>query len=45
MARHFDVFASEVPDLLAVHWGWAIALGIAIGVLGILRSCKQGPLL
>jgi uncharacterized membrane protein HdeD (DUF308 family) len=35
MARHFGVFASEAPDLLAVHWGWAIALGIAIGILGI----------
>ncbi len=36
MARNFDVFLSEAPDVLAVHWGWAIALGIGIGVLGIL---------
>jgi uncharacterized membrane protein HdeD (DUF308 family) len=26
---------SEVPDALSVHWGWVIALGILIGVLGI----------
>ncbi len=36
MTRHFDVLVSEAPDVLAVHWGWAIALGIGIGALGIL---------
>ena len=36
MQRPFDVFVSEAPDVLAVHWGWVIALGMLIGALGIL---------
>lgn len=40
MPRQFDVFVSEAPDVLAVHWGWVIALGIAIGALGILAIVR-----
>jgi uncharacterized membrane protein HdeD (DUF308 family) len=35
MPRQFDAFVSEAPDVLAVHWGWVIALGIVIGALGV----------
>lgn len=40
MQRQFDVFASEAPDLLAVHWGWVVALGVLIGSLGILAIVR-----
>ncbi len=40
MQRQFDVFVSEAPDLLAVHWGWVIALGVVIGALGILAIVR-----
>lgn len=40
MPRQFDVFISDAPDLLAVHWGWVIALGIAIGALGVLAIVR-----
>lgn len=36
MQRQFDVFVSEAPDVLAVHWGWVVALGMLVGALGIL---------
>jgi uncharacterized membrane protein HdeD (DUF308 family) len=39
--KPFDDFTAEAPDILAVHWGWALALGaaiIALGVLAILRA-------
>jgi len=36
MQRQFDIFVGEAPDVLAVHWGWVIALGIGIAVLGLL---------
>ena len=35
MQRQFDIFVAEAPDVLAVHWGWPIALGVALAVLGI----------
>jgi uncharacterized membrane protein HdeD (DUF308 family) len=35
MQRQFDIFVGEAPDVLAVHWGWVIALGIAIALLGL----------
>jgi uncharacterized membrane protein HdeD (DUF308 family) len=35
MPRQFDVFVNEAPDLLTVHWGWVIALGALIGLLGL----------
>ncbi len=34
MQRQFDIFVGEAPDVLAVHWGWVIALGIGLVVLG-----------
>jgi uncharacterized membrane protein HdeD (DUF308 family) len=40
MERHLDVFVTEAPDLLAVHWGWVIALGILIGSLGIIAIVR-----
>jgi uncharacterized membrane protein HdeD (DUF308 family) len=40
MPRQFDVFVSEAPDVLAVHWGWVIALGVVIGALGILAIVR-----
>jgi uncharacterized membrane protein HdeD (DUF308 family) len=41
MTRPFDALAHEAPDVLAVHWGWVIALGllvVALGVLALLRA-------
>jgi len=40
MPRQFDVFVSDAPDLLAVHWDWVIALGIVFGALGILAIVR-----
>lgn len=40
MTKPFDIFVAEAPDALAVHWGWALALGIAIGALGILAIMR-----
>ncbi|MGD9544466.1 MAG: HdeD family acid-resistance protein [Methylocystis sp.] len=40
MQRQFDSFVSLPPDVLAVHWGWVIALGILIGALGILAIVR-----
>ncbi len=36
MQQQFDVFIGEAPDVLAVHWGWPIALGVILMVLGVL---------
>ncbi len=36
MQRPFDIFAEEAPDILAVHWGWPIALGGTLAILGFL---------
>lgn len=41
MTKPFDVFVVEAPDVLAVHWGWALALGaviVALGILAIMRA-------
>ena len=40
MQRQFDSFVSAAPDVLAVHWGWVIALGILIGALGIIAILR-----
>lgn len=40
MQKPFDVFVLDAPDALAVHWGWAIALGVAIGAIGILAIVR-----
>lgn len=42
MPRHLEIFATEVPDILAVHWGWVIALGVVIAALGILAIVRAG---
>ena len=34
MHRQFDIFVGEAPDVLAVHWGWLIALGVGLIALG-----------
>jgi uncharacterized membrane protein HdeD (DUF308 family) len=34
MQRQFDIFVGEAPDVLAVHWGWPIALGLIVAALG-----------
>jgi uncharacterized membrane protein HdeD (DUF308 family) len=39
--KPFDNFPAEAPDILAIHWGWALGLGaaiVALGVLAILRA-------
>jgi uncharacterized membrane protein HdeD (DUF308 family) len=36
MQRQFDIFVGEAPDVLAVHWGWVIALGVGLVVLGFI---------
>ncbi len=40
MQKPFDVFVYEAPDALAVHWGWTLALGVIIGVVGILAIIR-----
>jgi uncharacterized membrane protein HdeD (DUF308 family) len=40
MPTKISDLATEAPDLLAVHWGWVIALGILIGALGILAIVR-----
>jgi uncharacterized membrane protein HdeD (DUF308 family) len=40
MPNQFDVFVSEAPDILAVHWGWPIALGIILVILGLIAIWK-----
>jgi uncharacterized membrane protein HdeD (DUF308 family) len=40
MTKPFDVFVLEAPDVLAVHWGWALALGALIAALGILAIMR-----
>ncbi len=42
MEKPFDIFAQEAPDILAVHWGWPIALGVALVVLGVLAVWRAG---
>jgi uncharacterized membrane protein HdeD (DUF308 family) len=36
MEQQFDVFVAEAPSSLSVHWGWLVALGVALAVLGVL---------
>lgn len=36
MKQQFDVFVGEAPDVLAVHWGWPLALGAILMALGVL---------
>jgi uncharacterized membrane protein HdeD (DUF308 family) len=36
MQRQFDVFIAEAPGNLPAHWGWLVALGAGIALLGAL---------
>ena len=36
MQKQFDIFVAEAPDVLAVHWGWPIALGVSLALLGVI---------
>ncbi len=36
MQRQFDVFVAQAPSGLAVHWGWIVALGLGLVILGAL---------
>lgn len=40
MRPQFDVFVAEAPDLLAVHWGWVVALGVLVGSLGLIAIVR-----
>ncbi len=40
MQRQFDIFVGEAPDVLAVHWGWLIALGLVLVALGLVAIWK-----
>jgi len=42
MQRQFDIFINEAPDVLTVHWGWVIALGLLVGVLGLVHRFRSG---
>jgi uncharacterized membrane protein HdeD (DUF308 family) len=41
MKKPFDIFMMEAPDALAVHWGWALFLGLAIGALGVFAVIRS----
>jgi len=34
MSREFDVFFSEAPSGVVEHWGWLVALGVVVAVIG-----------
>ena len=36
MQQQFDVLIGDAPEVLTVHWGWPMALGAALVVLGFL---------
>lgn len=36
MQRQFDIFIAETPGSLPAHWGWLVALGVGIALLGAL---------
>ncbi len=36
MQQQFDVFVAQPPSVLALHWGWLVALGIGLALLGAL---------
>ena len=40
MPTNFEFLTVEAPDILAVHWGWVVALGIAVGLLGSLAIMR-----
>ncbi len=36
MQRQFDIFVAQAPIGLAAHWGWIVALGLGLAILGAL---------
>jgi uncharacterized membrane protein HdeD (DUF308 family) len=34
MQQQFDVFVAQAPSDLTTHWGWLVALGVGLAVLG-----------
>ncbi|PNG27537.1 HdeD family acid-resistance protein [Methylocella silvestris] len=36
MEKQFDIFVAEAPGDLAVNWGWLVALGLGLALLGAL---------
>ncbi|WP_036263954.1 HdeD family acid-resistance protein [Methylocapsa aurea] len=36
MQQQFDIFIAQTPSGVGAHWGWLVALGAALSVLGIL---------
>lgn len=40
MPKQFDAFLVEAPDILAVHWGYAIILGCVVAILGAVAIWK-----
>jgi uncharacterized membrane protein HdeD (DUF308 family) len=36
MQQQFDVFVAQAPSGLGAHWGWLVALGLALVLFGIL---------
>jgi uncharacterized membrane protein HdeD (DUF308 family) len=36
MQRQFDIFVAQAPSGLSVHWGWIVALGLGLAILGAL---------
>ena len=41
MKKPFDLFMMEAPDALALHWGWALFLSLAIGALGVFALIRS----
>jgi uncharacterized membrane protein HdeD (DUF308 family) len=35
MTRQFDIFVNEAPTALTIHWGWLVALGVVLAILGL----------
>lgn len=41
MQQQFDVFVTQTPEALAGHWGWLVALGAGLAVLGALAIWRS----
>ncbi|WP_026606598.1 HdeD family acid-resistance protein [Methylocapsa acidiphila] len=35
MQRQFDIFVAQAPAGVGTHWGWIVALGVALSILGV----------
>lgn len=40
MTSQFDIFTIAPPDVLAAHWGWLVALGWSVAILGVVAIWK-----